>query len=565
MLDELHVRDYALVQDARLEFSQGLTVLSGETGAGKTALVGAIKLLIGERAEVMAIRDGATELMVEGRFVLTDQEHVISRRLNREGRSRCSLDGNMATVGTLADKIGPLVDLHGQHEHQSLLTVASQLDYLDRYAGREVLDALAIYQQALAVSRKAHHDLEALRHSSQVSEQSLKEAQHTLDEINAVDPQPGEYQQLETQLPILRNGESLALASQSALEALRNEDGALDQLASACRALAQQAGVDKRLDNLAAQLESLSITAEDLAAELRAYRESVEFDPQALEDALSRMSALEGLRKRYGPRMEDVFDSRDEAAMQLSLTGDLASSIHAAQVAADRAEQELAAAAGVLAQARAQAAEDMANALNASLADLAMEGAMVQWALHPLERQGWNELGSVRYELMYKPSRASQARPLAKIASGGELSRMMLALKTLISPGDEQVTLVFDEVDAGIGGNTATAVAQRIYQLAQDHQVIVVTHLAQIAAVAHRQFVVEKSLDGEVATTMIREVQGEQRVAEVARMLSGHIDQVACEHARLLLERGQSANTAGIQRDITLDAAVQEPGSRQAR
>ncbi|MDR2586966.1 MAG: DNA repair protein RecN [Coriobacteriales bacterium] len=557
MLDELHVRDYALVRDARLVLSPGCTVLTGETGAGKTALVGALKLLIGERGDVAAIRDDARELLVEGRFVAGDEEYIVTRRLNRESRSRCTLNDGMVTVGALAEHVGPLVDLHGQHEHQSLLSVGAQRAYLDRYAREAGQHALAAYQQAWDAYAEAEEALEGLRRAAQTSEESRATARHTVREIEAVAPQPNEYEELEQQLPILRNGEALALASQAALDALRGVEGAgayagaasasavttaavgtgaLDALATAQRALAAEAGVDARLDELASQLESLAITADDLAVSLRAYRESVEFDPQALEQALDRLGALEGLRKRYGPRMADVFDAWQAAEYLLQGTEDRAAQLKEAERVLAHAAQELAAAAAGLAEVRGQAADDFAAALSASFKELAMEGASVVFSVQELPRASWTRNGSVRYELLYRPTPTSLPRPLAKIASGGELSRVMLALKCLLKDDDEHLTLVFDEVDAGIGGVAAVAVAERVRALAASQQVVVITHLAQIAAVADRQFVVEKTQDGEGgAATVIREVTGAERVAELARMLAGATDEVALEHARRLL------------------------------
>ncbi|MDR0350614.1 MAG: AAA family ATPase [Coriobacteriales bacterium] len=213
MLDELHVRDYALVRDARLVFPPGCTVLSGETGAGKTALVGALKLLIGERGDTSAVRDGATELVVEGRFIIGDEEHIATRRLSREGRSRCSLDDGMATVSTLAATLGPLVDLHGQHEHQSLLAPAVQLASLDRYAGEPARDALEAYQAAWEARDAAAEALDALREASVASEQATEEARQAIRDMEAVRPAPDEYEELEAQLPLLRNSEELARAS----------------------------------------------------------------------------------------------------------------------------------------------------------------------------------------------------------------------------------------------------------------------------------------------------------------------------------------------------------------
>jgi DNA repair protein RecN (Recombination protein N) len=541
MLDELHVRDYALVRDAQLILSPGCTVLTGETGAGKTAIVGALKLLIGERGDVLAIRDDSDELAVEGRLVLAengvDEEHIITRRLNREGRSRCTYDDGMVTVGALTERVGPSVDFHGQHEHQSLLAPAVQLTYLDRYAGERGSAALASYRQAWEAHRTAVRSLEELERASQLSDAAIAVAKNTVREMEAVRPLPDEYEELEASLPILRNGESLAIASQTALDALRDERGALDTLATAQRALSQEAGVDGRLDALAEQLESLSITADDLAMSLRAYRESVEFDPEALETALSRLGELEGLRKHFGPRMEDVFAAWEAASEQLALTGDAGERLAAARAGEVRAAEDLVFSAEALKKVRAEAAVGLAGDLSASIQELAMAGASVLFAATELPREQWTQSGSVRYELMYKPSATNRERPLAKIASGGELSRIMLALKTLLKTLDEQVTLVFDEVDAGIGGATATAVAERIRELAQSHQVVVITHLAQIAAVADKQFVVEKSVTAGSAFTEIREVAGDDRVAEIARMLAGSTDEAALAHARQLLEK----------------------------
>jgi DNA repair protein RecN (Recombination protein N) len=444
----------------------------------------------------------------------------------------------MVTVGALAERIGPLIDLHGQHEHQSLLSTAVQLEYLDQFAGSRGEQALAAYQQCFLAHQRMAEELEKLRQASRDSEQTITNAQHMLRQIEAVDPKPGEYEDLERQLPILRNGESLAVASQEALSALRGEAGALDALAHAHRTLSQQARVDTRLDELTAQLESVSITAEDLASALRAYHESVEFDPRALDEALSRLNALEGLRRRYGPRMEDVFTLWQEATERLSLTENLTEHVQAAKQQLNDAEEALIEAAEALAQVRLKAAADFTAALNMALKDFAMEGSTVEFSSQQLPRQSWTEKGSARYELMYKPAKTSAPRPLARIASGGELSRVMLATKTLFRADQTCTTLVFDQVDAGIGGNTATVIAERIRLLADDNQVIVVTHLAQIAAVAHRQFVVEKSLVDGVATTVIHEVSGQERIAEIARMLSGRVDDIALEHAETLLRNG---------------------------
>ncbi|MDR1713659.1 MAG: DNA repair protein RecN, partial [Coriobacteriales bacterium] len=376
MIDELRVSDYALIHQATLEFVAGCTVLSGETGAGKTALVGALKLLIGERGDAQAVRDGAAELKVQARFVGASGERIAIRRLSADGRSRCQLDDEMVTVGALAEQLGPLVELHGQHDHQALLSSRNQLAYLDRHA--ENAELLSNYQAAFEAQLAAQSALQELEAAGRNLEHDLAQAQFVLREIDAVAPKAGEHEELQARLPVLRNGEALADAVDGALAGLRGDGGALEQLALAQRQLERQAGIDPLLD---VQIDSLSgavITAEDVAGCLRAYRETLSFDPQALEQALDRLGQLEGLRRRFGPRMEDVFAAREQAARQLELSDDLPQRLQAAQKQLAEAESELLATAGLLAANRQEAARRLDETLTDSLQDLAMTGAAIQ-------------------------------------------------------------------------------------------------------------------------------------------------------------------------------------------
>ena len=538
MIDELTVKNYALIAKASIEFAPGFTVLTGETGAGKTALVGAIKLLIGERADASAVTDGAEELQVSARLLAANgsqqSETIISRRLNQAGRSRASIDDEMVTVGALAERIGPLFDLLGQHEHQSLLSLSAQLAYLDRFAGSKLAQALQEYQAAWSSQQKAVADLAALELSARQSAQQIQEARFALESINAIKPQPDEYQELLDQLPILRRGEDLATTADAAWQLLRAENQALDQLAEATRLVSNLKGIDTRLDVLGDRLDSALIDLEDLALELVAYRDSVSFDAAALAEALDRLSQLEGLMRRFGPRIEDVLSLRDQANEQLQINENLPERLQAAEQALSSSEAELVKAAEQLGNLRSAAAQQLAERLTERLSDLAFSGASIHAELETLERGSWNANGAQRFQLMFCPEPRSQPRPLARIASGGELSRVMLALKAELLT-DEGLTLVFDEVDAGIGGQAARAVADYLRRLANIHQVIVVTHLAQIAALADRQYVVEKQVGNDTQQTKIQEVTGEQRVIELARMLSGSSDAAAIAHARELL------------------------------
>ncbi|MCL1879951.1 MAG: DNA repair protein RecN [Actinomycetia bacterium] len=566
MLDELQVRDYALIADANLNFASGLTAISGETGAGKTALVGAIKLLVGERADSLAVRDGADELRVAARLTDADgQELIISRRLSRQGRSRCSINDEMATVAALAQTTGPLFDLLGQHEHQSLLSAADQMAYLDRFAGNAAADALSGYQAAWHQAEMAAAELDGLRSMSASTARNLDEATFVLARINAVAPEEGEYQRLLADLPVLRGGEELFTGATAAWELLRQEGSVLDRLAEAARILEPLVAIDQRLAGMPERLSAAQVDLDDLAQSLRAYQEEVNFDPDALDHALDRIGQLESLVKQFGPGIDEVFAARSHAEAQLGANDTLPERLQCAELALQQAEAELATAAAALTAVRSEAAKSLAINLNSRLDGLAMVGTHIEAALSELPRTAWAVQGAQRFELLYCPDPRSKPRPLAKIASGGEISRVMLALKSALVDASSQ-TLVFDEVDAGVGGEAARAVASYIRQTATVHQVIVVTHLAQIAALADKHYVVEKTVSETGSQTKIRELDGEERVAEIARMLSGSQDAIARQHAReLLSEAASGTGAAGTRKAPGQAAGSNSRGSQEAQ
>ncbi|MBS5451420.1 MAG: DNA repair protein RecN [Coriobacteriia bacterium] len=553
MLDELHVSNLALISDATLVPGAGLTVLTGETGAGKSALLSAIKLLIGERASGDAVRDGAEGLVVEGRFFLRadgdacPDGHVASRRVSAEGRSRCSLDGAMATVAQLADVVGSTVDLCGQHDHQRLLSPANHLPLLDAWAGESVAAARASYEQAFDARRRAAAELDRVLAARSEEASRVEEARFTLARIDEVAPQPGEYEELEASLPRLQNAEALASAANAGYEALSSDGGALDAVNAAISALEGVRGYDAELGKLADALTESTYGLEDASRELRRYRDDVDFDPEALARATDRMGELTGLLRSFGPRMEDVLAKREEAAALVALVDDSEELERKARAALDQADEVLTQAAAALTQARSQAAPRFAAEVSAQMGRLEMAGAELIVDVAELPRAQWGRHGADRVEFLYRPGAGLASRPFAKIASGGEVSRVMLSIKVALGGHDDVETLVFDEIDTGVGGSTARAVAAVLADLARTHQVIVVTHLAQIAVFAQRHYVVSKGLspvDGRNETRLVA-VEGEQRVREVSRMLSGDVDDASLEHARRLLAQA-SAEAAPV-------------------
>lgn len=538
MIDEIHVENVALIHEADLVPGTGLTVLTGETGAGKTALLSALKLLMGERADSSAVREGSEGALVEGRLFAgphDEQGFVAQRRVGPDGRSRARVDGAMASVRELSERVSPLIDLCGQHEHQRLLDASSHVDMVDAWAGAGVAATLEAYRTALAAAQEAARELARVEEASRTQGSRLEEARFAYERICDVDPKPGEYEELEERLPRFEHAEALAGCAHEAAEALSGEGGSLDALNAAISELSRMGRVDAKLAEFADELTGAAITLEDAAAELRRYRDSVDFDPAELAQAQERFSAFKGLLRQWGPRMEDVFARRDEAAELLSLVDDADARVRRAREARDAAEDALARAARDLTKRRNTAAPRFCREVGKQMARLEMGRAELVWDSRELPRERWTAQGPCACELLYRSGAGLTPRPLRRIASGGELSRVMLAAKVVLGESDAVDTLVFDEVDAGVGGATARSLAQVLADLARTHQVIVVTHLAQVAVQGSVHYVVRRSDEGDMPETRLVRVEGSDRVTEVARLLSGDASDESLAHARQLL------------------------------
>lgn len=538
MIDEIHVENVALIHEADLVPGTGLTVLTGETGAGKTALLSALKLLMGERADSSAVREGSEGALVEGRLFAgahDEQGFVAQRRVGPDGRSRARVDGAMASVRELSERVSPLIDLCGQHEHQRLLDASSHVDMVDAWAGAGVAATLEAYRTALAAAQEATRELARVEEASRTQGSRLEEARFAYERICDVDPKPGEYEELEERLPRFEHAEALAGCAHEAAEALSGEGGSLDALNAAISELSRMGRVDAKLAEFADELTGAAITLEDAAAELRRYRDSVDFDPAELAQAQGRFSAFKGLLRQWGPRMEDVFARRDEAAELLSLVDDADARVRRAREARDAAEDALARAARDLTKRRNTAAPRFCREVGKQMARLEMGRAELVWDSRELPRERWTAQGPCACELLYRSGAGLTPRPLRRIASGGELSRVMLAAKVVLGESDAVDTLVFDEVDAGVGGATARSLAQVLADLARTHQVIVVTHLAQVAVQGSVHYVVRRSDEGDMPETRLVRVEGSDRVTEVARLLSGDASDESLAHAKQLL------------------------------
>lgn len=556
MIDEIRVQNLALIREATLVPSSGLTVLTGETGAGKTALLSAIKLLLGYRADKDAVREGCNRLACEGRFLNVpirredyiapellgsdelDEDLVVFRVVTDDGRSRVTVNDRLSSVGYLSKRIAPTVDLCGQHEQQRLMKPQHHVELLDNWADGQTEGQLAslrnAYQAAYSAANDAAEELERVQKAGESSSAALDEARFVLKRIDEVDPQQGEYEELEASLSKAEHAETLATAADTAYKCLSGDEGALDALYTAAQALEGASRFDDQLGQSVTALNEAAYILEDVSRDMRAYRDSVEFDPQELAFQQERMSALLGLLRAYGPRMEDVFAAREKAADAVSLVDDAAQREAAAKKALEAAEKELAQAAQKLAQLRSEKAPQFAQEVTEQMARLEMGESQLVCQVTDLPRDKWSSSGSQSIEFCFRPGKGMQARPLAKIASGGELSRVLLAIKVVLGARDSADTLVFDEVDAGVGGATAVALADVLADLAKTHQVLVVTHLPQVAVRAEVHYVVRKQ-EGDIPETQLVQVEDDDRVDEIARMLSGGKTEASRVHARELL------------------------------
>jgi DNA repair protein RecN (Recombination protein N) len=525
MLVELHVAGLGVIDEVTLAFGPGMTALTGETGAGKTMLVEAIGLLVGGRSDPDLVRPGAEEARVDGRFVVDDEEVLLARVVPADGRSRAYVDGRPATAGELAEWGARLLDLHGQHAHQSLLAREAQRSALDRFADVD----LGPLEAARAVLAEIDEGLAALGGDERARARELDLVRYQVDEVDHAEitgpDEDHELQRLEAELAdaVAHQG-----AGATALEALAGDGGVSEALSAAIAALADRPpfeAEERRLRDLAAELA-------DVASTVRSVAEAVQDDPQRLAEVGDRRNLLQELRRKYGDTLAEVLAERDrlgERLAELETWDARAAELDAARGPALAA---IADAAAVVGQQRRAAAPSLAAAVQVHLADLAMAKAQLDVAV------GEQDPGD-DVELLLAANAGSPLLPLAKVASGGELARAMLALRLVLTAGPP--TLVFDEVDAGIGGSAALAVGRSLARLGRDHQVLVVTHLPQVAAYADAQVGISKAERGGVTVASALRLDDAARVVELSRMLSGTPDSATTQDAatELLLSAGR--------------------------
>jgi DNA repair protein RecN (Recombination protein N) len=563
VLDYLRVRGLALLDDVALEFEPGMNVLTGETGAGKSIIVDALTLLRGGRGRAELVREGDEVARVEAQFAvrgrigeqlaprleqlgleLEDDGLVIERQLRRSGRGRAAIQSNLTALAALAEIGGELLEICSQHEHHSLTNVGHHLDLLDAYA--ELDEPLADYATRFRTWRALAERIADIREREAERLQRADYLRFQIDELERVSPEPGEYEQLRGRMAVLRRAHELgSFATLAQTQLYESDDAIASQLAVLLDKLRRLPEGLAVLDEIGEQLTAAQIACEEAAAAAARLVDEIEVGPGELDQAQERLHELERLRRKHGCEVDELIERvvamREELASLDSAEDELAE----LEVLADRARGECATRADALHQARVAAAEGLARAIEVELVALHIPTAKLAVELHPLDDDELGPRGRDRAELRFSANAGEPLAGLTKVASGGELSRVLLAVKSVLSTEQRVATYVFDEVDAGVGGAVAEAIGLRLRRAASNHQVLCITHLPQIAAFADAHFRVRKQvLDGRTVTRVER-LDDDERVEELARMLGGkRVTDSAREHARALIDQARRAGKA---------------------
>lgn len=552
MLLSLSIKNYALIEELRLEFGPGFTVFTGETGAGKSIIIESIGLLLGGRASAQAVRKGSQRCFISGEFdtsklteltdhlaasgLAADNEStlIIRREIDAQGKSRAFVNDRPVTV-TALETIGEhLIDVHGQHDHQSLLRPAAQRAILDRFGQTETLRAdVAIKHRQW---RELVTKLEAKQLSEQERERLIDLYSFQVTEIDNARLQPGEEEEIEAQLPQLKNAERLAGLSEEAYQFLYSADGAAtEKLGKALRAVENIVSITGALAETAENLKNAASQIEDAAREVESFRDNLTADPEKLNAALERQDLIGKLKKKYGATIADILAYRDETARQLAGLSGSERDRKELEAAAAKALDTLTLSCSKLTAARKKAAEKLSAGVEKELADLGMKKARFQASLEKLDLPTAD--GIDKMEFLFSANPGEDINPLKDIASGGEMSRVMLGLKTVLAKADTVPVLIFDEIDAGIGGPMGQVVGRKISSLARMRQVLCISHLPQIAAQAAQHFHVAKHTAAGRTSTGVTELADTNRVDEIARMLSGaEVTPTARTHAAELID-----------------------------
>ena len=557
MLTRLQVSNIALIDKSDIAFDAGFSVLTGETGAGKSILIESVSFVLGERASRESIRTGADKASVEATFLLSEEspvneylrnqqldngnELVLYRELSVSGRNVCRVNGVLVSTSELKTIGDLLVDLHGQHAHQSLLNPETHLQLIDAYAKSNADGLLSRMLDARTAAMKAEHDRSVLKNGLLERERRLDAIRYQMKEIDSVSPIDGEEEQLEADRLRMRNAETIMEGLNTAYDALFAEGGALSTLTEARDALDRIGEYDESYRKLCERTNEAYFSLEDVAYELRDGRNTFRFDQDLLEQTESRLAAIRNLKRKYGASIAEILAFRERLEDEYRLLNDSENNIEALEKAYRSAVESFGVLAAQLSDRRKAAAKELMREAIAELNDMGMPHAAMETEFTSIPKEQLSETGIDAATFLLSANRGEPVKPLIKVASGGEMSRIMLAMKATLSDADRIETLIFDEIDTGISGMVANSVAEKMRALGRKHQVLCVTHLPQIAAYADTQYVAYKYADAEKTHSVTRRLTDAERPKEIARIMgSDENDAAAMEHAKTLLKAARS-------------------------
>ncbi len=563
MLRELHIKNFSIIDNAAVEFENGFNVLTGETGAGKSIIINALSLALGERASGDIVRSGETEAVVEAFFDIPPKllppstrqfledngidisdGLILKRTISSQGRSRAYINSSMVNVQTLSDISSKIIDVHGQYEHQSLLSPDNQLDMLDAYGG--------LWRDRQEVS-KIHETQLSLKHQISGLVQKEKERAHRLDilryqvsEIESAGLRPGEEEELTEEVKILSSAGRLAELANQAYESLySSETACIADLSKILGNLKEISGIDARANEALKSVEDALPLLEETAYFLRDYKDDIDFSPERLEMVQERLELIKGLKKKYGADIQAVLDYKEKADMELEELQCSEEKLEALKTELSELKNRLTQTANELSNKRKTVAEKIESKVVAELSELSMPGT--KFSILMTREVGDDTSDGFRathrgvdnIEFLIAPNVGEELKPVSKTASGGELSRIMLALKGVLAKEDNIPVLIFDEIDAGIGGKAAETVGLKLHNLSSSHQIISITHLPQIASYADTHLKIEKKVKDKRTIVEISKIEKDDRTLEIARMLSGETSEISIKHAREMLKKGR--------------------------
>lgn len=520
MINHISIRNFAIIENTEIDFEDGLNIITGETGSGKSIVIEAISLALGSRADSAFVRFGADKAVVQLAGELNGEEIVITREVSSAGKNLCRLNGQIVTLSELLVTCRKLADIHGQYDNQSLLNSDNHINLVDRFHSDEIDPIKEVFLQRYEEYTSVKSRLTALLATEAENLRKKDFYRFEIDEIAAADLKPGEDEELEEKISLLQNSEKIYSAVEGTYELLNNSDnGLISALGTAMSSLQSISGYSKELNSISEDFSDLFYRLDDIAGNLRDIKDKVTFSPYELDDAISRLNTIDGLKRKYGPSIDDILAYMNRISEELFNIDNFDSLKIKLSAETEDAREKLKEQAEILTKARKRSAAELEKSIEKELKDLNFDSAQLSIDFKELPTMGPN--GNDLIEIMISTNRGEPLKPLAKIASGGEISRIMLAIKNITGTYDSIPTMIFDEIDAGISGITASIVGRKLKEIAEHHQIICITHLPQIAACGQSHYRIYKEVKNEKTYTRVDKLKDSEAVDEIARLLGG--------------------------------------------